>query len=183
MRRAGASIAWFMAWTSAGTAALAPSRALIRQVHDPESFHAWVARSYVLPPALKQWVMAVEEPTADLSGTVDFDQVPAEQRARIPWPFNRLLRGQFDFLARGRLSGREGKGYFDLERLQIGTIGIPHWLIRALAPPDAVDGAEAERLVLIFPLPDGVESLELEDRSVVLRIDPTPRAADGAAPR
>jgi hypothetical protein len=153
----------------------------VRKTYNPQEFRRWVDQIYEVPPELKVWRLEVAAPLATFNGTVDCDRIDPQKRAQIPWPFSKLVSGSVQFTAAGKLRGAAGTGWFDLESLRLGTVEIPQWLIRSLTPAQAVDQTVKDRLVLIFPLPDGVVGLELVDQNVVL-IHAQP-AAGHAAPR
>ena len=169
-------------WTASAAlltmAAVEPARRSL----SSEEFIALVERTYAMPPELKAWRLQVTAPRATFDGTVDFERLDPKKREQIPWPFSRLASGELAFSAAGKLSGSDGRGAFDLEILKLGTVEIPHWLIRSFTPAEAIDPASGERLVLIFPLPDGVRGLELVGESVVLIQEQAPTAGH-AAPR
>ena len=170
------------AWTVLGAALTMAAVEPVRRSYNAQDFRRLVEQIYKIPPELKAWQMEVAAPRATFKGTVDCQRIDPQKLSQIPWPFSRLVSGQLNFSAHGKLRGAGGKGYFDLESLLLGTVEIPHWLIRSLTPAEAVDQTVKDRLILIFPLPDGVEGLELVDQNVVL-IHEQSAAAGHAAPR
>jgi hypothetical protein len=181
MKASGRSTALLAIWTAAAGLATIAAAVPVRRSYNSKDFHALVEQIYRIPPELKAWRVEVAAPRAIFNGTVDFDRIDPQKRAQIPWPFSSMANGLLEFSAEGQLRGSAGKGYFDLEALRLGSVEIPAWLIRSLTPAEAIDQTAKDRLVLTFPLPDGVQGLELVDQNVILIHEQTPAAGHAAS--
>jgi hypothetical protein len=123
----------------------------------------------LVPQSVGAWRVVLDDASAVVEGVVDLQRYLGEMGMEQPASLSGYTGQEIPFRFRGRLEADHGQGRFTVDEVALLGLPLPLDLVERVAGPSGRGGGSV--LIQRFTLPDGISSVRIEDRKLVINGD------------
>ena len=143
------------------------------KVLDEKTLNLFIRDHYQrdIPPEITDWAVELQDDNGTLYLIVDLKDFMGSIEEETSQAIADNVKKGIGFVIKGKLTGKDGLGIFKVEKVKLGIIPLPLGLISRVVKKEVRKQGETpleDVFSLAFELPDGFQSVSIQDGRVVL---------------